>query len=210
MKNKKIDKEEPNVFKIITLGDTYVGKTSIFKKYIYKSFGETKSTIGMNMFGKDLTLENNEQIKLRLIDTSGTERYKALSKQYFKNADAVLFVFAFDNSESFKNIKQWINIYSENNQADVPKYLIGNKNDLEKNVSEVDINEFLKLNKDFKFKSISAKNDDIKIDELFQEIGETLYKDLLKYGDKKTKSIKISSSEDNKRSTCAISKCFLD
>lgn len=210
MKNKKIDKEEPNIFKIITLGDSYVGKTSIFKKYIYKSIGETISTIGMNMFGKDLILDNNKKITLRLIDTAGTERYKALSKQYFKNTDAVLFVFAFDNIESFQNIKQWINIYSENNQTNVPKYLIGNKNDLEKNVSDVDIKDFLKLNKDFKFKSISAKNDDIKIDELFKEIGETLYQDFLKYGDKETKSIKIASSEDNKRSTCAISKCFLD
>ena len=144
-----------------------------------------------------------------LVDTSGTEKYKSLSKQYFKNADAVLFVFAFNIYESFQNIKQWINLYSEHNQLDVPKYLIGNKNDLENNIPEVDINEFLKKNNDFKFKSISAKNDVSKIDELFKEIGETLYEDYIKYGDRETKSIRVSSLKDQKESTCFISRCFI-
>ena len=207
MNNKTINKKD-FVFKIITLGDSFVGKTSIFKKYIYKTFGETKNTIGMNIFSKELTI-NNQKIRLLLVDTAGTEKYKSLQKQYFKNADAVLFVFAFNILESFQNIEQWIDVYSETNRINIPKYLIGNKNDLEKIVSDNNINDFLKKNKDFIFKSISAKNDDIKIDELFQEIGETLYKDFLKYGNKETKAIKISNSEDNKTSSCSLVKCFL-
>ena len=207
MNNKTINKKD-FVFKIITLGDSFVGKTSIFKKYIYKTFGETKNTIGMNIFSKELTI-NNQKIRLLLVDTAGTEKYKSLQKQYFKNADAVLFVFAFNILESFQNIEQWIDVYSETNRINIPKYLIGNKNDLEKIVSDNNINDFLKKNKDFIFKSISAKNDDVKIDELFQEIGETLYKDFLKCGNKETKAIKISNSEDNKTSSCSLVKCFL-
>ena len=58
----------------------------------------------MNISFKDITLENNKKIRLRLVDTAGTEKYKSLSKQYFKNADGVLFIFSLFETDSFKNI----------------------------------------------------------------------------------------------------------
>ena len=89
-------------YKIITLGDSYVGKTALLKKYVSNIFEEdTYATIGMNILAKDITLKNNKKIKLKLVDTAGTERYKSLSKQYYKNTDGVLFIFAHNNIESF-------------------------------------------------------------------------------------------------------------
>ena len=197
-------------FKIITLGNHFVGKTSIFKKYIYKVFGETKSTIGMNMYVKEkIILKNKKEVKLILVDTAGTENYKSVSKQYIKNADGVLFVFSFDNVDSLQAIDQWIKIFTDykSNERKIPMYLIGNKNDLVHNVTDAQINKFLKNNEDFKFKSISAKEDDDKINELFEEMAEQLYEEYKKDENKSTTSVKLATMPKDK-TVCFLVKCI--
>ena len=151
MKSKAKKEKDKNYqeFKIITLGDAYVGETTLLKKYIYNIFDENiKYSVGMNISFKDITLENNKKIRLRLVDTAGTEKYKSLSKQYFKNADGVLFIFSLFETDSFKNITSWMEVFSEernsNNRSYIQKYLIGNKNDLEKKVGQEEINDFQK------------------------------------------------------------------
>ena len=198
-------------YKIITLGDVNVGKTSILKKYVYKKFDNVKNTIGINILFQDIILKNKKTIKLKLFDTAGSEKYKSLSKQYFKNADGVLFVFSFDEPDSFSNIEQWIHLYNDTNstgKSDIPKYLIGNKNDLEHLIRQEDIDKFLKENKEFKYMSMSAKNDDNNIIiELFQDIGERIYKNQKDFKNKKGKSIKLSTFEEKKRG-CLFTQCI--
>ena len=212
-KAKKENDKNYQEFKIITLGDSSVGKTAILKKYIYNVFEEKpKVTIGMNITHKEITLENNKKIILRLVDTAGTEKYRSLSKQYFKNADGVLFIFSLIEPESFNNIKSWMEVFSDehncNNRSYIQKYLIGNKNDLEKKVSENQINDFLEINTDLKYKSISAKNDDIKINELFQELGENLYKNYGEFKKNEEKTIKLKSFDEKKKKNCTLNNCF--
>ena len=196
-------------FKIITLGNPFVGKTSIFKKYIYKVFGDTESTIGMNMYIKELNIKVNTIIKLSLVDTNGQDKYRAIPKQYIKNANGVLFVFSFDNPDSLQGLDQWIKIFKENihNERKIPKFLIGNKNDLNHKVTEKEINDYLKKNPDFIFKSISAKTDDIKIDELFLEMANLLYEEYEKEENKTGKSVKLSSLNKDKKS--CFQKCII-
>ena len=192
-------------FKVITLGDTFVGKTAIFRRYVYNIFDtNTEVTIGMNISIKEITLKNNKKIKIRLVDTAGTEKYKSLSKQYFKNTDVVLFVFALNNLDSFENILNWMNLFENcNNRINFIKYLIGNKNDLKQIVKQNQINEFLNNKNFFGYKSISAKNDDDNsINELFQEIGEELYKNYEKYGKNEKKNIKLSTYKEEKSGGC--------
>ena len=81
-------------FKIITLGDSGVGKKAIIRRFVFNTFEINKlSTIGVNFSFKDVRLKNGKNVKLKLIDTAGQERYKSVSKSYFRNADGVLFVF---------------------------------------------------------------------------------------------------------------------
>ena len=83
--------KEKRDFKIITLGNSLVGKTSILQKFINKQFNEnTLITLGMERFNKEITLKNNEKIMLQLCDTSGEERHKSITRQYYKNADGIL------------------------------------------------------------------------------------------------------------------------
>ena len=81
---------------------------------------------------KKLYINQNQNIILKLIDTCGEEKYRSLSKSYFKNVDGVLFVFGLNDKDSFDNIKEWMKYFNEEcTIKDVPKVLVGNKYDLE-------------------------------------------------------------------------------
>ena len=195
-------------FKIITIGDSGVGKTSIIRRFVFNTFEQDNlSTIGVNFSFKDCTLKNGNKVKIKVIDTAGQEKYKSLSKSYFKNADGVLFVFAIDDLQSFKNIREWITLFNENNSGKegIPKYLIANKDDLE-NESKVNkelIDQFLKENNNqYEFKSVSALKSDKRIEELFQEIAENLYNN---YKDVKQSTIQLEKNNPNKKKM----KCYL-
>ena len=95
-KNKK-EEDESIMFKIITLGNSGVGKTSIIKRYVFNQFDQSAiSSIGVIFSFKDVLIEGdkNKKVKLKLIDTAGEEKYRSLSKTYYKNAEAVLFVYS--------------------------------------------------------------------------------------------------------------------
>ncbi len=167
--------EEKIIFRIITLGESGVGKTSILRRYIYKIFDDNSiSTIGLSFAFKDIILKNKEKVQLKLLDTSGQEKYKALTKSYFKNADGVLFVYSIDNEESFNNIKDWITLFNENNnnKEEVIQYLVETKNDLDRVVDEEKSKEFAK-NNNLKWFSTRSK-DNNSIDELFSDKEESL------------------------------------
>ena len=207
-KNKKIDNENDDEisFKIITLGDMSVGKTSIIKRFVYNTFDDhIKATIGMAFSSYDLTLKNNKNIKLNFFDTAGQEQYKSLTKGYFKNADGVLFVFALNNKDSFENIESWMKVYEESNDSflNIPKVLVGNKNDLPSNVEEKLIDKFLKKFPDFTYRSVSAKkSQDNNIKEMFQEMGEKLYENYKKTENIKTKHIKLKDGSKSNKGCC--------
>ena len=117
------------LLKILLLGESFVGKTSLILKYINDTFSEAQiSTIGVEYKEKVIML-NNRKITLQIWDTSGQERYRSLTQNFYRGADGVLFVFDVANKNSFDNIKIWLNepqiveLHSE-------KILIGNKIDL--------------------------------------------------------------------------------
>ena len=131
-----------------------------------------------------------------------------MSKSFFRNVDAVLFVYAINDLESFRNIKDWIQLFMENHNGkkDIPHYLIENKNDLDRGVEEYLIDEFLNENKLFKFKSISDKIDEgNSINELFQEIGEILNKDYKKTGKNQRKLVITKHEVKNNKKRCICS-----
>ena len=195
MSNKKDDIFS---FNIITLGDSGVGKTSIIQRYVNNSFlQDTIATIGFNYGFKDVTLKNNKIVKLKLVDTAGQERYRAINKSYYKNVNAVLFAFSLDKEGSLEKIKEWKKIFEENKVGEnIPTYLIRNKCDLdEDDFDEELVEDLLKENNFLRFISVSAKND-ININSLFEEIAENWYNKVEK-GQKNMKNQRILTLEKN-------------
>ena len=90
-----------------------------------------------------MTLSNNKNIRLKLIDTAGQEKYLSLSQSYFKNADGVLFVFSLDDKKSFEHVNYWIKSFEET-RSDINNiliYLVGNKCDLKQVIDQNLIDE---------------------------------------------------------------------
>ena len=121
-----------------------------------------------------MILSTKDKIILKLVDTTGQEKFRALTKSYFKNAEAVLFVFSMNDKNTFDSIRDWIMLFKENNckEETIPKYLVGNKNDLEINV-EHNLIDKLVQDINMPFISISTK-DNTSIDKLFEEVGKEL------------------------------------
>ena len=88
------------------------------------------------------------------------------------------YLFLLNDLRSFQNIAEWINLFKENNSNNerIPKYLIGNKDDLEHRVDKELIDKFLKENNnEYEYRPISTSNNDNRIEEIFQEIAEKLF-----------------------------------
>ena len=206
-KSKNLDNDDI-CFKIITLGNTGVGKSSIIKRFISDKFEpKTISTIGFGTFNKVIELKDGTKVKLNLIDTAGQENYKALSTSYLKNADGVLFVFANDDRKSFEDIIGWIQNYKDacNNldfSKHLPAYLIENKIDLEGGIIEKEEIEKIKNEYNiFGYAEVSSKNGQ-NINEMFLDMGEML---IQIYGKKEKKqNLKLVKRPRKKKKFCQI------
>ncbi len=166
----------------------------------------TISTVGLNILQKDIELDNKITIHLKLSDTAGQEKFRSLSKSYFRNSNAVLFVFDLNKTKSFENIKYWMEIFNDNYNYNKETliYLIGNKKDLEQRVNSDLINNFSKEN-NYIYRSISAyMNDNDEIQKLFKEISNKLYEKYMNnLGESKNvsqNSLTLASVSKRKRS----------
>ena len=164
--------------------------------------------MGINFSFKKLSINKTHNITLKLIDTCGQEKYRALSKSYFKHADGVLYVFGLNDKESFDNIKEWMDCFNkECTIEDVPKVLVGNKCDLKMD-EELDnnlIKQFAEENK-IQYIETSAK-DNKNINELFEEMGKMIYKKGLPL-DKQNESFVMSEIKTKKPGRCV--NCLFD
>ena len=154
--NSEKEKDPIIILKILILGDSGVGKTSILIKYINNKFDESHiATIGVDYMDKTIKYKNIN-VKLQIWDTSGQEKFRSIARNFYRNSDAIFIVFDLNNKDTYNSIKQWINDVEEY-CPNIKKILLGNKSDLEKNVSEEIIKNFAKEN-NLQYFETSAKN----------------------------------------------------
>ena len=130
-------------FKVILVGDSKVGKTSIIRRYTDNSFTtQTLSTIGSDFNYKIIQIEN-AIINLNIWDTAGQDKFRSLTFQYYKRASGVFLVFDVSNRKSFKGILSWLEDVKNNcPDPNIIKLLIGNKIDLKREVEYEEANYF--------------------------------------------------------------------
>ena len=131
MSSKSNDNTDNNVFKILTIGNHSVGKTSILRRYVENKFLKHHlSTIGIDYLSKTIQIKNRE-IKLKIWDTAGQERYRNITSHIYKDADGIILVFDVTNEDSFNQITDWMDQIKNNvSKDDISLILIGNKCDL--------------------------------------------------------------------------------
>ena len=144
-------------YKILLIGNTSVGKTSVLKKMITGDFSDKNiSTIGMDQktIYTELELEKNEDknqkekysFEVTILDTAGQEKFRAITNSFFKGADGILILYDVTNRQSFEQVKLWIESLEEalGNHKN-GKYLIiliGNKIDLVEKGQEKEVEEY--------------------------------------------------------------------
>ena len=157
--------------KILLIGDSTVGKSSILRKFIDNKFEETStSTIGVDFRFKIIN-KKEKKINLRIWDPSGQERYRSLTQNYYRNANGIIFIFDLTNYTTFENIQNWLT-ESKMCESQAKYLLVGNKVDLEekkdKNLTKEIIETFAEKN-NMKYYEISAKTG-INIDKIFKKM----------------------------------------
>ena len=126
------NEEKEISLKIIILGDSNVGKTSILLKYVDGYFPTIYvATIGVEYKVKKITI-NGVDINLHIWDTAGQERFRSITKSFMQNADGIIYVYDITQRESFNNLKTWIRESDQATQG-FKKIIVGNKIDLENN-----------------------------------------------------------------------------
>ena len=148
--------------KVVLLGDYGVGKTCIISRYISGAFDHNSpSTNGASYASKILTFENlNKTISLDIWDTAGQEKYKSLTKFFYKDAAVAILVYDITQKDSFANMKNyWYEQLQEFGSKKIILGVAGNKCDMydKEEVSEADAREFAEKIGAF-FVITSAKN----------------------------------------------------
>ena len=181
------------VFKLLTLGESTVGKSSIILRYTNGQFNQNLlSTTGID-FKTKIIEHKNEKIKLVIYDTSGQERYRTIAANYYKNADGILFVYDITQKNTL-TFNYWLDQIKEKSSVK-SIILFGNKTDLDipdnKNEDvpkrEITKEEGEKVAEQYGLKLFegSAK-DDINIDAAILELVELIYKEKnIQSGEKK-------------------------
>lgn len=124
--------EKNNFYKILLVGDSMVGKTSLIKLYKEEELTiNTLPTVGCEYHIINKMVEN-KIIKLIIWDSAGQEKYRALTKSWFKGARGILLIFSLIDRRSFENVKRWFWDIKEN-LDNFSILIIGNKIDLKEN-----------------------------------------------------------------------------
>ena len=214
----------PNIeYKVILIGNTAVGKTSLFKKLTTKEFSEKNiSTIGMDKRSLPIEIKVNKnnkiekkEVNVSLVDTAGEERFRAITKNYYKGSDGILLLYDVTNKESFKNVESWIeSIQDSLGKDNNSKYiiiLIANKIDL------IGVDDFTREVEEEEAKAICEKNNLIwggetsvknielsELEELFQKYVKYIYDKIGEKNVEKQVAKKMGSYQKKKKSGCFL------
>ena len=181
-----IDKKDPliiydSLFKILIVGDINTGKTAILDQFANGHFDHSYiSTIGIDFNVKIIPLDQDTKVKLQVWDTCGQERFRALTRSYYRNAQAIIIVYDITNRASFEKSKVWMKEVENYVDHSVLIVLVGNKSDLYTK-REIQYFEGHKLaeEKCMDFFETSAKYDN-NIETLFKFIADKLYTTAIK------------------------------
>ena len=178
--------------KLILLGESGVGKTSIIERYLYDKFNvDYFPSTTMNYAEKDIEI-NKKTIRLNIWDTIGQEKYRSLSNLFLNNTEIVILVYSIDDSNSFKELEYWNNLAKKQIDPNVFLGVVGNKSDLYLNqkVSQLEGKQYAEKNNAI-FAQLSAKDNRLGINDYINKlVSEYLKVKILNKNKQNNKNIK--------------------
>ena len=129
-----------HLYKILLLGDCAVGKSCLLLRYCDDSFQEAHlTTIGLDFRLKTINLKDDRKVKIQIWDTAGEDRFRSITRNYYKGAKGILLIFDVTDKETFTHVRDWIERIHEESPEGITICLVGNKIDM--NESRVISNE---------------------------------------------------------------------
>lgn len=198
-------------FKMIIIGDSGVGKSSLTLKATRNKFDDFyNATVGFEFYTFNVKIDD-KIIKLQIWDTCGQEIYRSLISSFYKNSAIAMIVYSIDREESFTHLEYWINQIKNNSNPNTRIILIGNKADLEekRQVSKEE-GEKLALEhgicENYETSAKTGFNSQL----IFVQSCKLLYKDYLKYKElaNEPKMVRVGSTDslphpnNNKKKGC--------
>ena len=154
-----------NEFNIIVVGESGVGKSQIISRIWGDEFNpNSRATIGIDFKMINIHVKN-KNIKFKVWDTAGQERYKSLASSFFRNVQGIILVYDVSNKESFEDLKIWLDSIKSNlgsSENNVKKIIIGNKIDLDREVTKDEAETFCKQLKIEYFETSAKENVNVK------------------------------------------------
>ena len=187
------------IFKVLLLGNSNVGKSSLFLRFVDDIWNDTfVPTIGVDFKIKTFDLDE-KRIKMQIWDTAGQERFKNIIASYYRGAHGILLIYDVTDKDSFKNLSNWLIEIEKNSSKNVLKVLIGNKTDLEEKrvISYNQAKEFAD-SYGLKYIETSAKKN-LNVNEAFATLGRELMlasEDKRIVKQKQNKKISVAKMED--------------
>lgn len=128
MGHRKMARDYDHLFKLLIIGDSGVGKSSLLLRFADNTFsGSYITTIGVDFKIRTVNLDG-KRVKLQIWDTAGQERFRTITSTYYRGTHGVIVVYDVTNGESFANVKRWLHEIDQNCDV-VNRVLVGNKND---------------------------------------------------------------------------------
>ena len=187
------------IFKVLLLGNSNVGKSSLFLRFVDDIWNDTfVPTIGVDFKIKTFDIDE-KKIKMQIWDTAGQERFKNIIASYYRGAHGILLIYDVTDKDSFKNLSNWLIEIEKNASKNVLKVLIGNKTDLEdKRVITYNQGKEFADTYGLKFIETCAKKN-LNVTEAFETLGRELMqasedKKITKQG--QNKKITVSKAQD--------------
>jgi len=192
------------LFKVLLIGDSGVGKSSILVRFAEDDFEEDRPcTIGVDFKTKVLDLDG-KKINLTIWDTAGQEKFRSLTSSYYRGTQGIILVYDVTRRSSFASLELWlgeIELYATN--RDVVKFLVGNK--VDKNNREVSREEAQKFakSKSMLFMECSAKTN-LGVQQAFHDFVSQILDNPSLWNQTPTKSILDNSTvvDSEQQSTC--------
>mmetsp|Transcript_7715 Transcript_7715/g.8489 ORF Transcript_7715/g.8489 Transcript_7715/m.8489 type:complete len:203 (+) Transcript_7715:80-688(+) len=164
------------LFKLLLIGDSGVGKSSLLLRFADNTFTESFiSTIGVDFKLRTIAIDESK-VKLQLWDTAGQERFRTITSSYYRGAQGVIVVFDVTKKDTFHNVVKWLQELERYAAEDVKKLLVGNKTDMPQREVTYDEAKELAEKLGLDYVETSAKTSD-NVEEAFTKLAKMIKED---------------------------------